>query len=70
MDILTPALLGIGLSMDCFAVSLCIGTTTKVRLLYAGVLVALCFGLSQTGMTIIGGIAGSSVIGLTQGYGP
>ncbi|MDD1703940.1 MAG: manganese efflux pump MntP family protein [Methanoregula sp.] len=70
MDIPTPALIGIGLSMDCFAVSLCIGTTTKVRLLYAGVLVALCFGLSQTGMTIIGGIAGSSVIGLTQGYGP
>ena len=33
MDLLTPAVIGIGLSMDCFAVSLAIGTTTKTRLI-------------------------------------
>ena len=70
MDLLTPTLIGIGLSMDCFAISLCIGTTTKVRLLYASVIMALCFGLFQTGMTILGWVAGSSIIGLIQGYGP
>ena len=68
MDLLTPTLIGIGLSMDCFAVSLCIGTTTKVRLLYAAGIIALCFGLFQAGMTVIGWIAGSSVIGFIQGY--
>jgi len=70
MDILTPALIGIGLSMDCFAVSLCIGTTTKVRLVYAAGIIAFCFGVFQAGMTIIGWFAGSSVIGLIEGYGP
>jgi putative Mn2+ efflux pump MntP len=29
MDIILPLLIGIGLSMDCFAVSLALGTTTK-----------------------------------------
>jgi len=29
MDLLTPAIIGIGLSMDFFAVSLAVGTTTK-----------------------------------------
>ena len=29
MDLLTPSLVGIGLSMDCFAVSLALGSTIK-----------------------------------------
>ncbi|MDD1684249.1 MAG: manganese efflux pump, partial [Methanoregula sp.] len=32
MDLLTPVLIGIGLSMDCFAVSLAVGSTTTSRL--------------------------------------
>jgi putative Mn2+ efflux pump MntP len=68
MDLLTPALIGIGLSMDCFAVSLAIGTTTKTRLIYAAVIIALCFGAFQAGMTVIGWAAGVSLIGLISAY--
>jgi len=68
MDILTPALIGIGLSMDCFAVSLAIGTTTKTRLIYAATIIALCFGVFQAGMTAIGWLAGISLIGFISAY--
>ena len=68
MDLLTPALIGIGLSMDCFAVSLAIGTTTKTRLIYAATIIALCFGAFQAGMTVIGWVAGVSVIGFISAY--
>jgi putative Mn2+ efflux pump MntP len=68
MDLLTPALIGIGLSMDCFAVSLAIGTTTKTRLMYAATIIALFFGAFQAGMTVIGWVAGVSLIGLISTY--
>ena len=68
MDYLTPVLLGIGLSMDCFAVSLAIGTTTRTRLVYAAVIIAVCFGVFQSGMTIIGWLAGSTLVGLIAPY--
>jgi manganese efflux pump family protein len=68
MDLLTPALIGIGLSMDCFAVSLAIGTTTKTRLIYAAVIIAFCFGAFQAGMTVAGWAAGVSLIGLISAY--
>jgi putative Mn2+ efflux pump MntP len=59
MDLLVPVLVGIGLSMDCFAVSLAIGTTTKTKLLNAALVIALCFGVFQTGMTLLGWVAGT-----------
>jgi manganese efflux pump family protein len=68
MDLLTPSLVGIGLSMDCFAVSLAFGSTMKARLLYSAVTVALCFGAFQTGMTLIGWGAGVSIIKLISSY--
>ena len=68
MDLLTPAVIGIGLSMDCFAVSLAIGTTTKTRLVYAAAVIAFFFGAFQAGMTFVGCLAGSSVIGLISAY--
>ncbi len=68
MDLLTPALIGIGLSMDCFAVSLAIGTTTKTRLIYAAAVIASCFGAFQAGMTVTGWAAGVSIIGLISAY--
>ena len=70
MDLLTPAVIGIGLSMDCFAVSLAIGTTTKTRLIYAAVIIAIFFGAFQAGMTVIGWLAGSSLIGLISAAYP
>jgi len=68
MDYLTPVLLGIGLSMDCFAVSLAIGTTTKTRLVHAAVIIAACFGIFQAGMTLAGWLAGSTLIGVISAY--
>ena len=68
MDLLTPALIGIGLSMDCFAVSLAIGTTTKTRLIFAATIIALFFGAFQAGMVVIGWVAGVSLIGLISAY--
>ena len=68
MDILTPALIGIGLSMDCFAVTLAVGHATKVRLLHAALIIALSFGFFQAGMTVIGWFAGTSVISLIAIY--
>ena len=68
MDYLNPVLLGIGLSMDCFAVSLAIGTTTKTRLIYAAAIIAACFGIFQTGMTLTGWVAGSTLVGLISAY--
>ena len=68
MDLLTPALIAIGLSMDCFAVSLAIGTTTKTRLIFAATIIALFFGAFQAGMVVIGWVAGVSLIGLISAY--
>jgi putative Mn2+ efflux pump MntP len=68
MDIVTPILLGIGLAMDCFAVSLAIGTTTRTRLVCAAGIIALSFGIFQGGMTLIGWAAGASVVSLISGY--
>nr|WP_319376759.1 manganese efflux pump MntP family protein [uncultured Methanoregula sp.] len=70
MDLLTPLLIGIGLSMDCFAVSLALGTTTKSRLLSIAAYVALFFGVFQAGMTLAGWIAGVAFIGLISVYAP
>jgi len=68
MDLLTPVLIGIGLSMDCFAVSLAIGSTTKLRVIRATLNIALCFGGFQAGMTVLGWVAGISLIRLISAY--
>jgi putative Mn2+ efflux pump MntP len=62
MDLLTPVLLGIGLSMDCLAVSLAIGSTTRFRRMYAATIIALSFGAFQAGMMVIGWTAGISLL--------
>jgi manganese efflux pump family protein len=68
MDLLTPVLIGIGLSMDCFAVSLALGSTTKTGLTRAAFLIALFFGAFQAGMTVLGWAAGISVLGFISVY--
>jgi len=47
MDFLTNILIGIGLSMDCFAVSLAIGTTTRSDLRKTAIIIAACSGFSR-----------------------
>jgi putative Mn2+ efflux pump MntP len=68
MDIILPVLIGIGLSMDCFAVSLALGTTTKNTLLYTAVIFTLCFGIFQTGMTLLGWAAGTWLVIFIAGF--
>lgn len=70
MDILITSLIGIALAMDCFAVSLALGTRTKARLLPAALIVATFFGAFQGGMAIIGWITGNGVTAFISVYGP
>jgi putative Mn2+ efflux pump MntP len=68
MDLITPILIGIALSMDCFAVSLAIGTSTKTKILHAALIIALCFGVFQTGMTLAGWFAGTGLTVFIAGF--
>jgi manganese efflux pump family protein len=70
MDLGTPLIIGIGLSMDCFAVSLALGMTTKSRLLSIAAYVAVFFGAFQAGMTLAGWLLGAAFIGLISVYAP
>jgi putative Mn2+ efflux pump MntP len=63
MDFLTPVLIGIGLPVDCSAVSLAVGSTTLSGLFRGALVIALFFGGFQTGMLVAGWAAGSSGIG-------
>jgi len=68
MDLLTPVLIGVGLSMDCFAVSLAIGTAVKSRMIRAAAIIALFFGAFQAGMILIGWVAGNELAGFISAY--
>lgn len=68
MDLITPVLIGIALSMDCLAVSLAIGTSTKKNLLKTALIIALCFGGFQGGMTLLGWAAGTGLTVLIAGF--
>jgi putative Mn2+ efflux pump MntP len=57
--LLTSALIGIGLSMDCFAVAIAAGGYQKVSRLKTAVILAVFFGSFQTGMTLAGALVGS-----------
>ncbi|MFA7695070.1 MAG: manganese efflux pump MntP family protein [Methanoregula sp.] len=70
MDLLTSILIGIGLAMDCFAVSLAIGTSTRSQLEKTALIIAACFGLFQAVMTVAGWIAGASLYTVISAYGP
>ncbi|MCK9630837.1 MAG: manganese efflux pump MntP family protein [Methanoregula sp.] len=67
MNLITPVLIGIALAMDCLAVSLAIGTSTKTKLLKAALIIALCFGIFQAGMTLAGWAAGTGFTRLITG---
>jgi putative Mn2+ efflux pump MntP len=68
MDIILPVLIGIGLSMDCFAVSLALGTTTGNKILDTAVIIAFCFGIFQVGMTVLGWAAGTWLVVFIAGF--
>jgi len=57
----TSLLIAIGLAMDAFAVSIGAGTGGQVNDLRSKLRLAFHFGLFQTGMTLIGWLAGTTV---------
>lgn len=59
MDLLTPFLIGIGLSMDCFAVSLATGAISGIDRRRTALLFGIFFGAFQAGMAIAGWALGS-----------
>ncbi len=68
MDFLSVLLIGIGLSMDAFAVSLCKGLALKNPSVKSIVVVGLWFGAFQMIMPIIGYYLGSSFYSLISDY--
>ncbi|MCQ2334465.1 MAG: manganese efflux pump MntP family protein [Paludibacteraceae bacterium] len=59
MDLLSVILIGIGLAMDCFAVSTAKGIASKKSMWGWAAIMAVLFGLFQGGMPLIGFFAGS-----------
>ena len=68
MDILSTLLIAIGLAMDCFAVSLCIGTGSMEKTKRNIFRIAFHFGLFQGGMTFLGWLAGGTIVNLISRY--
>jgi putative Mn2+ efflux pump MntP len=62
MPIWTIFLIAIGLAMDCFAVSLGVGTAGTARGLRPTFRLFFHFGLFQAGMTLLGWLAGKTVV--------
>jgi manganese efflux pump family protein len=61
MDLFSLIFTGIGLAMDCFAVSLGIGTGTMARTVRPIFRLSFHFGLFQGLMTLIGWLVGSTI---------
>jgi putative Mn2+ efflux pump MntP len=59
--VFTAFLIAIGLAMDCFAVSIGVGTGQQVNDRRSRLRLAFHFGLFQGGMTLIGWLAGSTI---------
>lgn len=59
MSLFEIILLGVGLAMDCFAVSLSKGIAARRYFPYKSLYMALSFGLFQAGMPLIGYFAGN-----------
>jgi putative Mn2+ efflux pump MntP len=62
MDLLTSFFIAVGLAMDAFAVSLGIGTGRQADTRRAKFRLAFHFSIFQTGMTILGWLAGSTIV--------
>lgn len=68
MDILISVLVGIGLAMDCFAVSLAIGAKQIGSKLKTAFIIAGFFGFFQFGMTLAGWFLGTGFAVLISAY--
>jgi putative Mn2+ efflux pump MntP len=64
MDSFSTVLIALGLAMDCFAVSLCVGTMPMPISRRMAFRITYHFGLFQAGMTVLGWLAGSTLVTL------
>jgi len=67
MDLPLIILIGISLSMDCFAVSLAAATSTPLQRVRLAIILGVAFGSFQAGMMLLGWGAGTTLIGLISG---
>ena len=70
MSLLTDFLLGLGLSMDAFAVSMSSGTTIRPFRVNDALKLAFFFGGFQALMPILGWFGGNMVEGYVSAYAP
>ncbi|HEY9076348.1 MAG TPA: manganese efflux pump MntP family protein [Anaerolineaceae bacterium] len=68
MDIFTTLFIALGLAMDCFAVSIGIGTSPLKKTFRPVFRLSYHFGLFQAMMTFLGWLAGSSIANLIANY--
>ncbi len=61
-------IIAVGLAMDCFAVSLCIGSSPAPQNRRSIFRVSFHFGLFQGGMTLLGWLLGSTVVNLIANF--
>ena len=66
MEVFTITLISIGLAMDAFAVSLGIGTTSQIPTRRGKIRLASHFGIFQAGMTLLGWLAGETIVQYVQ----
>ena len=69
MGITEIFVLSAGLAMDCFAVSLSAGASGSNYNIRSALIMALFFGLFQSGMALLGWIAGSGFLDYIEPYG-
>jgi len=67
MDLVTLLLIAIGLAMDCFAVSLAVGTSQNIARSHTAGILALVFGSFQSGMCLAGWAVGAWLIVFISG---
>ena len=66
MEIFEIIVIGIGLAMDAFAVSICKGLSMKKMNWKSAIIIALYFGVFQAGMPIIGYFLGTAFSGFVE----
>jgi putative Mn2+ efflux pump MntP len=68
MDLFSLVLIGVGLAMDCFAVSLGIGTSNMARTFRPVFRLSFHFGLFQGLMTLLGWLVGTTIAQLIASF--
>jgi manganese efflux pump family protein len=68
MEFLTILFISIGLAMDAFTVSLCVGTAGKIYDRRGKIRLAAHFGIFQGGMAALGWLAGSTIVHFVEAF--